>query len=101
MRQAILATILLLVTFGASAENYQAPEIKISRHPDHSGQVIKKGDWDSKYKVEEESLPDRDVASEPEVTPKKKRTPSSERKPSSKSKKPKVEPWPFDPSEAD
>ena len=100
MRQTILATFLLLVTFGVSAESYQAPMIKISRHPDHSGQVIKSGDWDSKYKVEEEVIPDRDVASEPEVAPEKERSPSSERKPSSKTKKPTVEPWPYDPSEA-
>lgn len=100
MRQTILVTALFLVAFTVSAESYFAPDIKISRHPDHSGQVIKKGNWDSKYKVEEETLPDRDVASEEEVMPEKERSPSSERKPSSKSKKPKVEPWPFDPSEA-
>ncbi|WP_372653977.1 hypothetical protein [Halobacteriovorax sp.] len=100
MRQTILATILLLVTFGASAESYQAPSLKLARHPDHSGQVIKTGNWDSQYKVEEETLPDRDVASEEEVMPEADRSPSSERKPSSKIRKPTVEPWPYDPSEA-
>lgn len=99
MRQTILASILLLMTFGASAESYQAPKIKLARHPDHSGQVLKTGNWDSQYKVEEETLPDRDVASEEEV-PEMDRSPSSERKPSSKTNKPKVEPWPYDPSEA-
>ncbi|GEM_PF-6146860 len=100
MRQAILATILLLVTFGASAESYQAPALKLARHPDHSGQVIKTGNWDSQYKVEEETMPDRDVASEEEVEPEADRSPSSERKPSSKIRKPTVEPWPYDPSES-
>ncbi|ATH08816.1 hypothetical protein BIY24_12930 [Halobacteriovorax marinus] len=100
MRQTILTTILFMMAFTVSAQSYQAPDIKISRHPDHSGQVIIKGDWESKYEVEQEVIPDRDVASEEDITPEKDRSPSSERKPSSKSKKPKVEPWPFDPSEA-
>lgn len=101
MRQTILAVLLILANFGVSAESYSAPDLKISRHPDHSGQVIKPGDWDSKYKVEEETLPDRDVASEIEDEKVKDRSPSSERKPSSKKQKPSVEPWPYRPSTSD
>jgi len=88
------------MAFRASAEGYKAPDITIAMHPDHSGQVVQEGQWESGYKVEEKSLPDRDVASEEEEyeKPMKKRGPSSERKPSSKIKKPGVEPWPFDPS---
>jgi hypothetical protein len=100
MRQLILAALLIFVSFSISAESYNAPDIRISRHPDHSGQVIKSGNWDSNYKVEEETLPDRDVASELEEDSSKERSPSSERKPSSKKIKPTVEPWPYDPSEA-
>ncbi|OUR96364.1 hypothetical protein A9Q84_08390 [Halobacteriovorax marinus] len=98
MKWSLLSTFIFLIAFQASAEGYKAPDIKIARHPDHSGQVVQEGQWESGYKVEEKSIPDRDVASEEDEQPMKKRGPSSERTPSSKIKKPGVEPWPFDPS---
>lgn len=99
MKWSLLSTFIFLMAFSAGAEGYKAPDISIARHPDHSGQVVQEGQWESGYKVEEKSIPDRDVASEEEVEKSmKKRGPSSERKPSSKNKKPGVEPWPFDPS---
>ncbi len=102
MKWSVLSTFLFLTSFTVMAGPYKAPHVKISMHPDHSGQVIKSGQWESEYKVEEKMLPDRELASEPEEgvksPSKKKRGPSSERKPSSKGKKPSIEPWPFDPS---
>lgn len=101
MKWYLLSTFAILLSFTAVAEPYKAPNIKISMHPDHSGQVIKKGQWESEYKVEDKVYPDRELASEEEEVDydPKDRSPSSERKPSSKIKKPSIEPWPFDPSE--
>jgi nitrogen fixation-related uncharacterized protein len=102
MKWSVLSTFLLFTSLTVMAEPYKAPDLKISMHPDHSGQVIKSGQWESEYKVEEKMLPDRELASEPEEEVKKspkKRSPSSERKPSSKGKKPSIQPWPFDPTE--
>ena len=101
MKWSILSTFLIFASLNAVAGPYQAPDVKISLHPDHAGQVIQEGDWETGYKVEENALPDREVASEEEeIDNSKDRSPSSERKPSSKkTTKPSVEPWPFDPSE--
>lgn len=101
MRWSLISTFTLLLSFNTLGQHYQAPHLKLSMHPDNSGQTIKEGQWESDYKVEENVYPDRDVASEEELKKEdsKKRSPSSERKPSSKGKKPGIEPWPFDPSE--
>ena len=100
MKWSLVSTFAFLFTFTALAGNYKAPDLKISMHPDHSGQVIKGVDWESDYKVEDKVYPDREVASEDEEQIEDKdRSPSSERNPSSKGKKPSIEPWPFDPSE--
>jgi len=98
----LTATIALLFVFSAWADRYKAPSFNWSDLSPTEKAKPQPQEWDSKYKVQEDYVPERDVASEEEDEGAT-RNPSSETKvKEEKTKKyPIARPWQLEPKGLD